>query len=945
MRFAFFMWIAAIHAAPYPIEDRSTTPILTPSFAERKVAKIRLENELEAYIISDPRAEKSAAALTVQVGSWEDPKDAPGMAHFVEHMLFLGTEKYPEESSFDRYVTRHGGQSNASTYSDHTNYMFSIDTGGFAEALDRFGSFFYKPLFNPSGVEREVQAIDQEFLRLVRSDDWRMFWISSLVLGNRDHPYSRFTAGNRETLCRVKREELIQWYTEHYSSNLMKVVVYSSLDIETLKNLVVDCFSPICNHRRKAYKTVEPLFGPKQSGFITFVSSLKETKTLHMSWDLPLCFIDSKADQMVCHLLGDEGKGSLLALLKREGLAEELSCGTSREGGENSILSLSIELTKKGVKQLEEVVESVFQTLYKIKEKPIPSYLFEELKRINLVNYQLQEPVDAFTLVSVAANGLHREEISTYPEKSYLLNPKPKEVAELLDYLSPQNVHLLLLAPHKELDQIEPIGGASFSHTALSEELLRRWEELSSEIEVEVPPPNPYILDQTIVPSKDRIDPSFPTPEMLTADQFQKFYYCKDHYYNIPEFYCYSTLFSAEVNQGDPKSAALADLYIKALESVLKERFYPANMAGLHVELSPATYGLTFEIYGYKEHAVKFIQEIVEAVKQLKISANQFTYCKEAVIKRYRNSAADSPLKRTIETLTSIVRRDYSTSRQKMQALQKIKYEDLLAFMHSLYEATYSEALAYGDLSREQAKQISATLRELTANRWIKRPKIEIADLSTLKNPLYLVERSKRSGNALLLLLESGPFSFTQQAVQNILSQAMKSPFFSTLRTKQQTGYVVANWEQEMERHLFHFFAVESDSHGGRDLLARFELFLEDFNRGLESAISLKEFEILREALVKKLMQPAPNLKSMGRLLGTLATLYQGDFSWNGERVKALQTLQYADFLEKSHAMLSTRNAKRIALITKGSLENYLEYMPVRGVKEMRGKLHLVDEL
>ena len=55
-----------------------------------------LPNGLKLLVISDAAADKSAAALTVFRGSFHDPKERPGLAHFLEHMLFIGTEKYPE---------------------------------------------------------------------------------------------------------------------------------------------------------------------------------------------------------------------------------------------------------------------------------------------------------------------------------------------------------------------------------------------------------------------------------------------------------------------------------------------------------------------------------------------------------------------------------------------------------------------------------------------------------------------------------------------------------------------------------------------------------------------------------------------------------------------------------------------------------------------------------
>ena len=76
--------------------------------------------------MSDPTTDKAAAAMDVNVGHMSDPWELPGLAHFLEHMLFLGTDKYPDENSYSQYISQHGGSNNAYTASDHTNYYFDI---------------------------------------------------------------------------------------------------------------------------------------------------------------------------------------------------------------------------------------------------------------------------------------------------------------------------------------------------------------------------------------------------------------------------------------------------------------------------------------------------------------------------------------------------------------------------------------------------------------------------------------------------------------------------------------------------------------------------------------------------------------------------------------------------------------------------------------------------
>lgn len=70
-------------------------------------------------------------------GYLSDPEEIPGIAHFCEHMLFLGTEKYPQENDYSKFLSEHGGGSNACTYLDHTSYYFDIIPEQLESALDR----------------------------------------------------------------------------------------------------------------------------------------------------------------------------------------------------------------------------------------------------------------------------------------------------------------------------------------------------------------------------------------------------------------------------------------------------------------------------------------------------------------------------------------------------------------------------------------------------------------------------------------------------------------------------------------------------------------------------------------------------------------------------------------------------------------------------------------
>lgn len=114
-------------------------------------------------LIQDDEADKSSAALDVHVGAALDPKPLFGTAHFLEHMLFMGTEKYPSENEYAEFIINNGGCDNAWTNMTDTNYHFDVSNEAFGEALDRFAQFFLSPLLSESATDREMKAVDSEY--------------------------------------------------------------------------------------------------------------------------------------------------------------------------------------------------------------------------------------------------------------------------------------------------------------------------------------------------------------------------------------------------------------------------------------------------------------------------------------------------------------------------------------------------------------------------------------------------------------------------------------------------------------------------------------------------------------------------------------------------------------------------------------------------------------
>ncbi|KAJ9070112.1 metalloprotease [Entomophthora muscae] len=219
----------------------------------REYLGLELNNKLQVLLVSDPKAIKGGVALSVASGANDDPDEIPGMAHFCEHLILMGSKKYPSPTEFKDFLAATGGERNAGTTRDYTVYFFDVEHWALDGAMDLFSQFFVAPKFDEAEVLREATAVDFEYQR---ANGWSSFAFDQAVFAglNSTHKAARFFIGTYNTLITEPdkmgmdiREKVVSHYTKHYSSNIMHLVVSGKEDIETLKEMVIPRFSHIPN--------------------------------------------------------------------------------------------------------------------------------------------------------------------------------------------------------------------------------------------------------------------------------------------------------------------------------------------------------------------------------------------------------------------------------------------------------------------------------------------------------------------------------------------------------------------------------------------------------------------------------------------------------------------------------------------------------------------------
>ena len=208
------------HISEPPNINCTKDSLVCPSkLDDRKYRVMTLNNGLRVLLISDPNLNISAAAMDIPAGSFNDPPDYEGLAHFCEHMLFIGTKKYPETNQYSHFLQKHSGSDNAYTWTQNTNYFFSVEAEYFSIALDMFAHFFIDPLFSVESVMDEMNAVNAEHEKNLHTDSQKLWQLLKNV-SNPQHPFSQFSTGSLETLNKSNvHDKLLHYFNTSYSAN------------------------------------------------------------------------------------------------------------------------------------------------------------------------------------------------------------------------------------------------------------------------------------------------------------------------------------------------------------------------------------------------------------------------------------------------------------------------------------------------------------------------------------------------------------------------------------------------------------------------------------------------------------------------------------------------------------------------------------------------------
>jgi insulysin len=890
----------------------------------RQYHAFTLDNGLEVMLISDPEASKGAAALDVNVGSGADPEDRQGLAHFLEHMLFLGTEKYPEPGEYQEFINRHGGNHNAFTAFEHTNYFFDIDAAYLEPALDRFSQQFVAPLFSEKYVEREKNAVHSEYTSKLRDDSRRFFAVVKKAL-NPEHPMSKFAVGNLDTLSDRPgsniRNDLLRFYEEHYSAHRMKLVVAGKQSISQLESWVKEKFADI--KRREIKETVHPsIFRQGQLPMLVSLRPIKEKRSLSLMFELPSVelYYHSKPLYYLTNLIGHEGEGSLLSWLKEQQFAEGLSAGLFTSDHDRSVVNISISLTEKGRQQYADVIRDTLTYIQLIIEGGIEQWRFTEQARMLTTSFRFQDKSPAIHYVSSIASRLHDHPPEEVLEAPYIMDKYDADLlTDFATRFNTDNMVAVLMAPDAEIGQTEPWYDVPYAIKSLSAEQINYLNSRNTAAHMEMPAPNQFIPDNLELLAA----PSMEKPEVILKTSGYTAWYAKDVSFGSPKSSFYLSVRTPVANSS-ARNQVLTELYVSLAKDALAEYSYPAYLAGLDFRLYKHLRGITVRIDGFSDKQAVLLERILDTLKDLKIQPDRFKQNKRDLDRDLRNSLQNKPFERLATEARSWLLYPYWTERQQIVALAPITQQDLTEFIPQFWAATNLVTMSHGNVTAAQAMAASKVIstKLLVDTEVVEVPKSQVVKLSAAK--WFRKTSSEHQDTAYLYYLQGTDNTYYSRAAFGLLAQIIGPAYYNAVRTEAQMGYVVFATPYSLLEVPALAFIVQSPSHTVEQIHNKTYQFLQSFVTRLHD-MPAAEFSKHKEALVTRLTEPDKTLEQRSDRFWTEIDTQNEDFDTTAriaDVVNSFTIAELANYMEQH--FLSDPHSLLLASIPQGQPEPLL---------------------
>ena len=399
----------------------------------------------------------------VKTGSINENKENNGISHFVEHLLFKGTTKYPA-GVFDRKMEELGGIINAATWKDYTFYYINIPSEHYKIALEMHADMMVDalfpveeigPEFNPNGEapeEKRERYVVIEEIRMGEDNNWRKVYKNLNSSMYESHPYKREVIGTKEIIANIPQTEIARYYKTFYTPENITTIVVGEFEQEAMLKLVQENFAFKDNNDIKKCEkdNAEPEYEIKNP---TTVVDYSEVNTGYLMMGA-LCdsaknLKETIALDLISTILGD-GKSSrlyvdLIEKPQNPHYYQLESCHYQFKDGDNFLIEANFDADKKDI-----VIDEIKAQLEKL--STITETELNKAKKRAKVNFAQESEMVSDIADAIGYWMTVVEDIAMANEYLTVLNEIDckylQDIAK--KYLNPEKLSISLLLPKGE---------------------------------------------------------------------------------------------------------------------------------------------------------------------------------------------------------------------------------------------------------------------------------------------------------------------------------------------------------------------------------------------------------------------------------------------------------------------------------------------------------------
>ncbi|KGB02876.1 peptidase M16 inactive domain protein [Enterobacteriaceae bacterium ATCC 29904] len=913
----------------------------------RQYQAIRLDNGMVVLLVSDPQAVKSLSALVVPVGSLEDPDAHPGLAHYLEHMILMGSKKYPQPDSLAEFLKMHGGSHNASTAPYRTAFYLEVENDALEGAVDRLADAIASPLLDKKYADRERNAVNAELTLARTRDGMRMAQVSAETI-NPAHPASRFSGGNLETLSDKPGSPVLDalhaFRDKYYSANLMKAVVYSNKPLPALAKIAAETYGRVPNKNITKPQIDVPVVTDAQKGLIIHYVPAMPRKVLRVEFriDDNTAQFRSKTDELVNYLIGNRSADTLSDWLQKQGLAEGIRADSDPVvNGNSGVLAISATLTDKGLAHRDEVVAAIFSYLNLLREKGVDKRYFDELAHVLDLDFRYPSITRDMDYVEWLADTMIRVPVEhTLDAVNIADQYDAAAVKARLEMMTPQNARIWYISPDEPHNKTAYFVNAPYQVDKISDKTFTDWQQKSAAIALKLPELNPYIPDDfTLIKPQG----AYPQPKLIVDEPTLRVVYTPSQYFANEPKADVSVILRNPAAMNSARNQVMFALNDYLAGIALDELSNQAAVGGISFSTN-ANNGLMLNANGYTQRLPQLFQALLAGYFSYTPTEDQLEQAKSWYAQMMDSAEKGKAFDQAIMPVQMLSQIPYFQREERRALLPSISLKEVMAYRDALKANARPEFLVVGNMTEEQTKTLAKNVRDQLdahGNEWCRNQDVLV---EKQQNVIFDKESNTSDSALAAVFVPTGYDEFASSANSAVLGQIIQPWFYNQLRTEEQLGYAVFAFSMNVGRQWGLGFLLQSSDKQPAYLWQRYQAFFPQAEAKLR-AMKPEEFAQIQQAVIAQINQ-AP------QTLGEEASKISKDFDRGNMRfdsrdkvvaeIKQLTPQKVADFFHQAVV-----DPKGMAILSQvsGSQNGKVEYLHPDGWKVWKSVSELQQSL